>query len=200
MRCPGVEVDEVAVLVGDRLRAQLADLAGTRGIWRGRDCADALQDGERDRSPPRRTSGGARVVPRLDAQATPGRQAASPAVSAPRPRSGSISGAASTIGRLDGAAASVIDDDGQPSQLPSSRSCTAPSSSSMPSSSTSPPCAARKGRTEASAPSTRSSSDSGWRPCTSSRLATSSSSAKSSISAGRPCSAPAPTVRASPAP
>ena len=61
-----------------------------------------------------------------------------------------ISGAASAMARST-AIRSVTAEDGQPSQLPSSRRWTAPTTASMSSSSTSPPCAPRNGRTDSRA-------------------------------------------------
>ncbi|OOL33264.1 hypothetical protein GQ85_02555 [Rhodococcus rhodochrous] len=106
-----------------------------------------------------------------------------------------ISGAAARTASCT-ASSRVTADDGHPWQLPSRRNRT--TSSRIATSSTSPPCDPRYGRTPSSAVRTRVSTSCGCSPWTSSRLATRSSRARSSIAPGYRASVS--QIPASPAP
>ncbi len=147
------------VLVGDGDHAQLAHLAGA-GDLAGPGLRVSVAARPTGRSPARDLRW-ARLVHRLGAQRdrdADGRRAWVPRPRSERPRAPPPR---SPPRRLP---CSVLDEDGQPSQLPRRRSLTAPSSSSIPRSSTSPPCWAKNGRTETRADSTRLSSDVGVQP------------------------------------
>src|ERR1700722_6484131 len=194
-QCPGAEVYEVSVLARDGLRAQLAHLLDWSSLANRCGDPDALQ--HRDRVCHRSaTSVGHESYCGLTRRAigTAGVTLALCSSTTIRVTSGAASKMAAST-----APCNVAAEDGHPSQLPRSRSLTAPRSSSTASSSTSPPCLPRKGRTDSSALSTRTSSGSGCRPWTSRRLATSSSAVKSAIRSGARARAIS-AIRARPAP
>src|ERR1700728_4327475 len=98
------------------------------------------------------------------------------------------------------ASCTVAVDEGQPLQLPSSRSLATPSIT--PRYSTPPACEPRYGRTRSRARWIRSSTSSGCRSCSSSRLSTRGSSASlcSITTPGSPCSRSTATMWLSPSP
>ena len=131
MQATGLQVDEVAVLVGDRLGAQLAALARPRA-----GAAARRRRGSRWSTAER--VGRVTPAPRTGSGRTTGLR---PSVTGTGPTGGDGSGVApgssTSIVTISGAASwmacstacwSVTADDGQPSQLPSSRSSTAPAS------------------------------------------------------------------------
>ncbi len=176
---PRAQVDQMLVLAGNGLGAQLAPFLGRRDRTR-RALPDALQHRE---GVVHRTATSVGHSSYTGLRPKEIGTARAPAAAPAALLLTLLDDDARDLGRLlvdghlDGSLQRAAED-GQPSQLPSRRSLTAPNSSSMAKRSTSPPCWARNGRTEASASWTRTSRGSGCSPCTSSRLATSSSAAK----------------------
>src|SRR4051794_40442370 len=163
------QVEQVPVLGRDRRTAEVAVLelgVGRRG-GRSRLGGQPLEprSGERSRH---QTAGQGPGATRISICSSPDGAGASS--SSMRSTSGAALSTAASMADF-----SVSAEDGQPLQLPCSRTRATPSST--PSSSTSPPWDSRYGRTSSSAPRTRSRTGTGCSPCRSSRCETSSSPA-----------------------
>ena len=147
-QCPGAQVYEVAVTAVDGLRAQLANLLRWGRLTGRAAGADALQDRDRVAHLIATSVGHASYSGFLTPKAMGTAAVASALASSTTIR---VTSGADSKMATSTAPRKVAAEDGHPSQLPKSRSLTAPSTSSMASSSTSPPWRPRKGRTDSSA-------------------------------------------------